>query len=257
MALPPTELPKNSQRLTPYPNFRFKVQWLDSSSKPTYVAGIHTIGGWTLDTEATIRQGIVCGERAIELDPRDDAAYAALGFVLGYDQDHPRALQIADRGVALNPNNPAVFLSRAVARFYTPPTMVANLEAHGDAIASDARSALQLSPLDPGRWAFLYMEGMGIGIRGRDGDLESALARMQRAAHEPNRAWQVHGDCALLLLASGRYNEARAAVAEAAERKPDLSKADFERVHHSTPPGTVFLQGLECLDELESDSLRN
>lgn len=220
------------------------------------LAHSRAIGGWTDDVGATIQKGIVCGEKAIELDPREDAAYAALAFVLGFAQDHPLAIQIADRGVSLNPNNPAVFLARSVARFYTPPEMVNDLATHGNAIASDARAALNLSPLDPGRWAFMYMEGVGVGMRGEPGDVEAALAALRRAAREPNRAWQVHGDCALILVAMGRIDEASQALREAAQKNPKLSKSDFERVHRSTHPAAVFRQGIARLEEVEAGLLQ-
>ncbi|MGD1923884.1 MAG: phage tail protein [Paracoccaceae bacterium] len=47
MALPPTEYPKNPQRLTPYPNFRFKVKWPEASGNPTYVAGMSRVSALT------------------------------------------------------------------------------------------------------------------------------------------------------------------------------------------------------------------
>lgn len=40
------QFPKNPQRLTPYPNFRFKVKWDNA-----YVAGISKVGGLSRSTE--------------------------------------------------------------------------------------------------------------------------------------------------------------------------------------------------------------
>ncbi|MCF2870066.1 phage tail protein [Octadecabacter sp. G9-8] len=43
MTTPPSEYPQNPQRLTPYPNFRFKLKWSDSSGKEIYVAGVNRV----------------------------------------------------------------------------------------------------------------------------------------------------------------------------------------------------------------------
>ena len=50
MALPPIEYPENPQRLTPYPNFRFKIVW-DDDAGPTYVAGISRVSALTRSTQ--------------------------------------------------------------------------------------------------------------------------------------------------------------------------------------------------------------
>lgn len=51
MALPPAEFPKNPQRLTPYPNFRFKVRWADVNGRPTYAAGVSKVSGLNRTTK--------------------------------------------------------------------------------------------------------------------------------------------------------------------------------------------------------------
>ena len=84
--------------------------------------------------------------------------------------------------------------------------------------------AINLSPNDPTRWNFYLMKG--IALYGMEKFEEALVYEKEAARLRPTAFWPLLNRSACL-SALGRIEEARAALADALERKPDLSAVFF------------------------------
>ncbi len=104
--------------------------------------------------------------------------------------------------------------------------------------------AERLSPRDPLLWAFTIVYALAHVL---SEDYEAAVEWAQKTIQNPRAAgyWS-HAVLAAALANLGRIEEARAAVAVALERKPDLSLAYLEKTLPTKHPGGLdpYLDGL-------------
>ncbi len=104
--------------------------------------------------------------------------------------------------------------------------------------------AERLSPRDPLLWAFKMIHALAHVL---SDDYEAAVEWARKAMQVPRAAgYWPHAVLAAALTNLGRIEEARAAVAVALERKPDLSLAYLEKTLPTTEPGGLapYLDGL-------------
>jgi adenylate cyclase len=167
--------------------------------------------GWTdprTDYDAKI---IGQADRALALAHDAMEAYIAKATYLFVSHRANEALEVADAGLAVDPNYARLYASRAVAE-----TGLGRFEE----AKSDLRQALRLSPRDPemGFWIFalgdveLGQGHYGAGIDGIHNAIEAGF-----------RNYIPYADLAAAYALDGRVDEAKSALAEARRINPNLT----------------------------------
>ena len=163
---------------------------------------------WTDQVEETGRLQLEAANRAVELDPLDGNAHAALAEAFAHRGDLARSETEFNTALALNPNSADILTLYAgwASTFGKPQAGV-------DA----AERALRLNPNAPTwtyglfRWAFFIA-----------GEYQRALAMHERRPREDyGRGDFVEG--AAILAALGRVDEAKALVKDALSNFPEIT----------------------------------
>ena len=135
------------------------------------------------------------------------------------------AREALDKAFALNANDSLFYQRRAnVSLFSTAPDPVAMEE--------DARTALALNPKDPLAWACHLMIAIARQIGRVDWTDDVVTEALETACSYPNADWYAFAFAAVCNVGLGRLDEARRRLAEATERRPDLSLAVFQNAFH-------------------------
>jgi Tfp pilus assembly protein PilF len=182
--------------------------------------------GFAEDTPELRQAGMDAARRAVDLDPADAEAHAALAHMVGATGDLVHTEAEFDKALDLNPNS---------ADLLTWYAGWANSFGKGDKGAEAADRARRLNPNMP-TWALgLYRYAYFMA-----GRVEDAL-RMQERTPRENYRRQDHIWRAMLLATVGRTDDAHAVVAdtlahfpgvsiESYARTPDWSDAERERL---------------------------
>jgi tetratricopeptide (TPR) repeat protein len=168
--------------------------------------------GFGADAEIAKKGEEEAAKRALALDPMDGEAHALMGEVYAFRGDFTRALAAFERALSLNPNN-------------TASLMVYSLWASAlGQPEQGAEAADRLIRLDPN-----YPVWVGHGASYAYfmvGRYEDVLRVLERIPNENLRYWElVYRAASYAVL--GRTDEAKAAVAYALTRFPDLSIEGF------------------------------
>jgi tetratricopeptide (TPR) repeat protein len=91
---------------------------------------------WNPETDYTAKI-LGLSERAIELDPNNVTAYIAKAFYAGFAQNWNEVIRIANAGLAIDPNSPALYAARGTAE---------GLLGRYDDRLSDLETSRKLSP---------------------------------------------------------------------------------------------------------------
>lgn len=160
------------------------------------------------DTPELRQAAMDAARRAVELDPADAEAHAALATMIGAKGDLAGAEVEFDRALDLNPNSVDILTSYAD---------WANAFGKGERGAEAADRALRLNPNVPpwalGAYRYAYFMA---------GRVEDAL-RMQERKPRENYRRQDHIWRAMLLATTGRFDDARAAVADTLAHFPGVN----------------------------------
>jgi adenylate cyclase len=149
--------------------------------------------------------------RAINLAPDYANLYWVKAFYLALTRRADEALRVADAGLALNPNIPALYHARGFAE---------NSSGHYEQANADLERAIRLSPRDP-----------GIGFwHAKLGDAEINLGRFDAAIDEYRKAldvglqaYFVHTNLAAAYGLAGKMDDAKAELAEARRLNPVIT----------------------------------
>ncbi|HET9762424.1 MAG TPA: tetratricopeptide repeat protein, partial [Casimicrobiaceae bacterium] len=168
-------------------------------------------------TEARLTEATELGRKAVELDERD----ALCRFM------HGRALIAARRyGEALEELETARQMNRNLALVHC---------GLGDSLTYEGRireaipffeTAIELSPHDPMRWAFLSYRALAHILAG---EFDEAAKWAHKATRVPNCHYWAFSHRVVALAHEGKVSEVKAAVAELLQRKPDFSRTMAER----------------------------
>jgi adenylate cyclase len=180
--------------------------------------------GWTnpgIDYEAKI---LGQAERAIALAPRSSDAYYVKSFYLFIFRRWNDALGAANAGLAIDPNNAALYSVRGVAEVSL---------GRFEQAKSDALQAIRLSPRDPfvGAWHL----GIGDAELGL-GHFGSAIDAYHKTIDLGFRAFQPYIDLAAVYALEGKLDEAKSALAEARRLNPQLTVKSLQAVAPNLPP---------------------
>jgi TolB-like protein/Flp pilus assembly protein TadD len=153
--------------------------------------------------------------RALQLDRLDPFCHLNMGRSLWLEGDLQGSIDWLDQASALSPNYAQGIYSRAWAK---------TLSGEAEAGEADARMALQLSPLDPLRYAMIATCSLSRAIRG---DYEEAAVLGERAARSPGAHAYIAVIAALGKSLAGQPENAGRWISLARQSKQDLTAAHF------------------------------
>jgi adenylate cyclase len=156
--------------------------------------------------------------RAVELDPRDPMAHAALAFARNMSGDARNGLASAQRAVDLNPSSPEGWATLAWAKLMAGDPR-GSIAANEQTIRLDPQGTMV--PMAHEQLSESYWE-----LGQFDAGLEEARTLV---AALPDFPWG-YMDVALNAVGLGRLNEARTAIAEGRRVLPNLSQALIQQV---------------------------
>ena len=189
---------------------------------------IDYVNGWTVDPEATLRQGRDLAQRAVEMDSEDPQTHFALSAVLLWSGELEQAADEAARCIELEPNSAEGHLVQAHTLIFAGQP-----EAAIDAISA----YMKLDPLYPDIVLHFLAEAH-ISLRKFEEAVAILMERLERRSDSPT---------SLTLLAScyghlGRHDESRAAWAEALRIDPQFSLERRRRILPFKNPGDFELR---------------
>jgi adenylate cyclase len=180
----------------------------------SYSCYLDVMLGFAEHPEETLEAAFSSAKRALALDDKDPVAYFALGRVYMLRGEHDASVAELEKALALNP-------SFAQAHHGLGFALV--LSARLDEAVEALDDAIRLSPRDPILWGTMCFRSIACNQLEQ---YEEAVDWARRAVHEPRAAKGGYWSYAVLASALGNLGqteEAREAVAEAVQRKPDLS----------------------------------
>lgn len=190
----------------------------------------------TAPTRELLDGALAASKRALELDDGNAVFYMLKARVQLARCEYASALIENELALRLNP-------TLATAHCGLGDTL-AYLERYDEAIVRFEK-ALELSPRDPQRWAFLTYGALAMIFKR---DFERALQWATEAAELPNHQYWTIAHQAVALAYLGRQQEARACAAQLLARHPGFTRS-FARgkLFYLKQPGQLqmYLAGLE------------
>src|SRR5262249_25859575 len=172
---------------------------------------------WARDLTGEATEGLRLASRALELGKDDSNVLWMTAFAARHlAMDAPRAKQLVDRSLQLNPNS-AIALAIA-------PWIDVGMGNHARALELASR-AERLSPRDPRAWFMATVVGLA---HFHAGQFELAEANLKRALVQNPRFATALRTLAASLARLGRTDEANAVVRELLEIDPHLTIAKFK-----------------------------
>jgi TolB-like protein/Flp pilus assembly protein TadD len=173
--------------------------------------------GYTDSPDSSEAQALNLARSAVELDPGNSLAHAALAYALAVNGNPGSAIGSAERAVELNPSEPRGWATLALAQ---------DLAGDPKAAVAAIERAIRLDPQSDsttGYFDFLSMASFDAG------EYAAGLEASRKVvATYPDYFWgyiSLAGNAVQL----GRIDEARAAIVEARRLQPNLSKAMIHR----------------------------
>jgi len=186
---------------------------------------------WNETPGETIATALEMARQAVELDPRDPAAQAALGWAYVMAGDIDNGLDAARRAVEINPSMPLAW-----------GWLSWNLLMAGDAegCITAGERAIRLNPL--GTFTSIIYDNFS-EAHWQLGDYEAGLRAARRLLAELPDYYFGYVFVAMNAVGLGRLDEAKMAIADARRAQPDLS--------------LELVQGIYGVERPEIDARRN
>ncbi|HTZ66865.1 MAG TPA: tetratricopeptide repeat protein, partial [Roseiarcus sp.] len=150
-------------------------------------------------------------DRAIALAPDYDGSYTTKSGYLALSQRFDEAVRVANAGLAVNPNNPYLYVARGEAEI-----SLGRL----DEAKSDMQRAIRLSPDDP--WRVNWDRQLG-NIEFAAGHLEAAIDAYHKALDAGDRQPYAYLSLAAAYALLGKMDEAKPYVAETLRLNPNFT----------------------------------
>lgn len=167
------------------------------------------------DRAAEVEMAHRLAEQALGLDRLDSFCHLNMGRSLWLSGDLAESLEWLEQAIALSPSYAQAVYSRAWTK---------TLLGEAGAGEEDARLALQLSPLDPLRYAMLATMALSRVVRG---DYAEAARLAERAARSPGAHKHIALIAAVATGLAGETDNAAQWLARASRSDPGLSAGDF------------------------------
>jgi adenylate cyclase len=193
--------------------------------------------GFTEASEESLTSALTAAKKALALDDKDPVAYFAAGRVYMMLGQHDESVAELQTAVALNP-------SFALAHHGLGCALM--LSGRLEEAAEELNMAIRLSPRDPVLWGMMCFHSLNCSLMHQ---YEAAAKWARKVIHEPRSAGGGYWPYAVLASALGNLGQtkqARGALDEALERKPDLSLAYLMTTLPTKEPGGLdpYLDGL-------------
>ncbi|HSM30683.1 MAG TPA: winged helix-turn-helix domain-containing protein [Woeseiaceae bacterium] len=166
------------------------------------------------DTEPTtelLDAALAATQRALQLDDQNAVFYALKARVQLARCEYQSALIENNIAIELNPTFAAAYCGLADSLAY---------EGHYEESIRQFEHALELSPNDPQRWAFLTYGALAHIFKG---DYPTALEWTDRAGEIPNCQFWTHAHRAVALAYLGKTDEARHEIEQVKRERPQFS----------------------------------
>ncbi len=149
--------------------------------------------------------------QAINLAPDNLGVYFAKAQYLGLSRRPSEALDAADAGLAIDPNDIGLLIARAIAE---------NSLGRYEQAKADMERAIRLSPRDPQVGVFHIDLGEAeIGL----GHFDAAIDEFRKAIDSGSRPFFAYTNLAAAYALAGKMDEAKAALAEARRLNPEIT----------------------------------
>jgi adenylate cyclase len=150
-------------------------------------------------------------DRAIAVAPDYDGAYATKTNYLAMSHRFDEAVRVADAGVSVNPNNPWLYQSRALAEI-----SLGRL----DEARSDMQRAIRLSPDDPGR---VDWDRQLANIEFAAGHLDAAIGAYHKVLDAGDHTFWPRASLAAAYALQGKTDESKQYAAEVLRLNPNFT----------------------------------
>jgi adenylate cyclase len=150
-------------------------------------------------------------DRAIGLAPDYDLPYLFKSFYLGDSHRWDEAIGAADAGLAINPNDPSLYVARAA-----PGIALGRF----DQAKSDLQQAIRLSPRDP--FVALFYTELG-DIEIGSGRPEAAIVEYRKSIDAGDHIYWNYANLAASYALLGKMDEAKPFVAETLRLNPSFT----------------------------------
>jgi adenylate cyclase len=172
---------------------------------------------------------LVRANQAINLAPDDPRSYFPKAQYLGLSRRPSEALDAANAGLAINPNDIGLLIARAIAE---------NSLGQYEQAKADMERAIRLSPRDSQVGVFHIDLGEAqIGL----GHFDAAIDEFRKAIDSGSRPFFAYTNLAAAYAHAGRMEEANAALAEARRLNPAIT---IKWLKEHTPNLPVSFEGL-------------
>ena len=183
--------------------------WALAGSAQTYVFDwLQGFGDPETDYDAKI---LGPANQAINLAPDDPRSYFPKAQYLGLSRRPSEALDAANAGLAINPNDVGLVIARAIAE---------NSLGQYEQAKADMARAIRLSPRD--RYVGIFHIDLAeaeIGL----GHFDAAIDELRKAIDSGARPFYAYTNLAAAYAHAGRMDEAKAALAEARRLNPAIT----------------------------------
>jgi adenylate cyclase len=169
-------------------------------------------------------------DRAIALAPDYDLPFDAKAGYLSLSGRYDEAIRAANAGLAVNPNNPSIHVSRTGAEISL---------GHFDEAKSDVEQAMRLSPRDP---LIAIMTTQLGDVEIGSGRPESAIVEYKKALDAGDHNYWIYANLAACYALLGKMDEAKPYVAETLRVNPTFTIKWFREHAEDIPKRTEGLR---------------
>ena len=185
----------------------------------TYCNYVLVFLGYSEERDRLLEEGKQLAKKAMEIDVRDPVAHFAIGRIHMMQGDHDESIAALKYSLELNPN---------FAQSYFGLGFVLMLAGELEEAREMLQTAIRLSPRDPLMVAFTNLLAMTFV---QQGDFAQGVEWSKRSLRQPARIGHFsHATLASALAHLDRMEEAREALQDALQVKPDLSIAFLENI---------------------------
>jgi tetratricopeptide (TPR) repeat protein len=197
----------------------------------------HAVQGWSGDRRSAARSAQASARRAVDLDPDHALALSMDAIVVAQvEGDLKRAQQLAEAAVSADPQESHAWLNLGGIHSYL---------GHSAEAESMPQKAIELSPMDPARFAFdaFLAEGR---LTARRFDASASAAR-ESIRHNASHATS-HRILTIALSSAGRMPEARSAARDLMRLDPTFRVGAYQQTY----PGRDLPHFSERLEALRA-----